>query len=95
MSLRAVVTEADAHRVGQSERGLDPGCLLCAFCISTWCSSREWACCVDKSPATSVFHLYKPNILVQAVGNGLPNGTIWLSLLEIRAGNITFTKRLV
>lgn len=37
----------------------------------------------------------KPNILVQAVGNGLPNGPKWPSSFEIRVDNIVFITKLV
>lgn len=39
--------------------------------------------------------IQKPNILVQAVGNGLPNGPKWPSSFETRVDHTVFITKLV
>lgn len=77
-------------KLSENEKGLDIRSLLNAYSIRTWCHSREWA---QTMPAG--YLIQKPNIPVQAVGNGLPNGPKWPSSFEITVDNIAFITKLV
>lgn len=63
--------------------------------VHIWCHSREWAQILCKKAHQAEYLTQKPNILVQAVGNGLPNGPKWPSSFEIRVDNIMFITKLV